>query len=380
MFLDLYAIQSVPPSNINRDDTGSPKTAIYGGVQRARVSSQAWKRAMRTMFPSLLPQEKLGVRTKLAVEQIARLISERAPELESATAETLAKGVLEATGMKIKDSKRKGANEGAPETEYLVFIAESEMNSLSDLAIRWHNEGADVTKPTKDMKKEVSEIFHGTQAVDIALFGRMLADAPDLNTDASAQVAHAISVDRVTQEYDYFTAVDDRAAADNAGAGMLGTVSFNSSTLYRYATVNVDALYQQLGDHGATAEAVAAFTESFARSMPTGKQNTFANRTLPTLLAVAFRSAQPINPVSAFEVPVNPREDASIAQQAAKKLGAELEQIENAYGIAADAGWHVSVSADTAKLSSSLGEQVDLAELTANIHNYVMDALETREQ
>ncbi len=381
MFLDIYAIQPVPPSNINRDDTGSPKTAIYGGVQRARVSSQAWKRAMRKMFPQLLSQEKLGVRTKLSVDRIASRIRELDPELEEKEAENLAIGALKATGVKVKESKRKGSTKGNQETEYLIFIAESEISALAGLAIQWRRryEGGDISKPSDDMKKamkkEVSKVFHGVQAVDIALFGRMLADAPDLNTDASAQVAHSISVDQVVQEYDYFTAVDDCAAEDNAGAGMLGTVAFSSSTLYRYATVNVDALHQQLGDHVATSEAVVAFAESFARSMPAGKQNTFANRTLPTLVAVAFRSNQPINPVSAFEIPVHPQGSVSISQQAAQRLDFALKGIEEAYGLRADAAWYVTVETGGAELLANLGEQTSFAELISHMREYVNSTL-----
>ena len=161
--------------------------------------------------------------------------------------------------------------------------------------------------------------------------------------DASAQVAHAISVDKVVQEYDYFTAVDDCAADDNAGAGMLGTVGYNSSTLFRYATVNLDSLVQQLGDAQAAAEGLAAFIEAFVRSMPTGKQNTFANRTLPNAFSVAFREAQPINPVSAFEKPVVPVDGKSISEQAISRLARRLASIELAYGIPAAKAWCVLV-------------------------------------
>ena len=378
LFLDVYALQPVPPSNINRDDTGSPKTAFYGGALRARVSSQAWKRAMREMFPSLLPAQNLGVRTKLAVSLIAERIVEKRPEVTEERAEEVAGAVLQATGVKVKASTRKGSNEGAPATDYLVFIARSELDGLADTALRWLDEGVDLKKVPAQEKKRVSEVFHGPQAVDIALFGRMLADAPDLNTDASAQVAHAISVDRVTQEYDYFTAVDDCAADDNAGAGMLGTVSFNSSTLYRYATVAVDSLNDQLGDASAAAEAIAAFVSAFARSMPTGKQNTFANRTLPTTLVASLRDAQPINPVSAFEVPVRPRDDESVSAQAQRLLGQELERIEKSYDMPAIASWCVVVN-EGKGVPEAFGEVVDLAALVANVREEVLNRLDHKE-
>ena len=379
MFVDLYAIQNVPSSNINRDDTGSPKTAFYGGVQRARVSSQAWKRAMREMFPTLLSEDGLGVRTKLAVSLIAKWIAKKRPDLE-ACADALARGVLESAGLKVEETTREGSDKGSLATEYLIFIGRLELEKLADLAIGWHDGGAAVDKPDRQMKKDVSEVFHGTQAIDVALFGRMLANAPDLNVDASAQVAHAISVDRVVQEYDYFTAVDDCAADDNAGASMLGTIEFNSSTLYRYATVNLDSLVSQLGDAQAAAEGLSAFVEAFARSMPTGKQNTFANRTLPNAVVVAFRESQPVNPVSAFEVPVAPREDFSISAQAISRLSRELEKVETKFNMPAAKKWCLLVDDFDMEAVGGLGEQVDMDSLLCRVRDSAMDALSGKEE
>ena len=149
-------------------------------------------------------------------------------------------------------------------------------------------------------KKQYRDALKAAPSMDMALFGRMVADDPSLNYDAAAQVAHSISTHAVQNEYDYFTAVDDCQAEDNAGAGHLGTVEYNSSTLYRYATVNVMELAGQLGAAQA-AETVRAFGEAFLFSMPTGKQNTFANRTLPDAVYVTLREDQPVNLCGAFE-------------------------------------------------------------------------------
>ena len=136
----------------------------------------------------------------------------------------------------------------------------------------------------------------------MALFGRMVASDPSLNYDAAAQVAHSISTHTIHNEYDYFTAVDDCSQEDNAGAGHLGTVEFNSFTMYRYATVNVMELYRHLGKD--TAEVVEGFIKAFICSMPTGKQNTFANRTLPDAVYITVRKDQPLNLCGAFERPI----------------------------------------------------------------------------
>ena len=375
--LDINVLESVPPSNINRDDTGSPKTAYYGGALRARVSSQAWKRAMREMFPSLLPEGSLGVRTKFIVPLIAERIASRREDLAERSAE-FAKAVLDATGIKSSETDRKGSDEGTMATGYLVFIANRELDDLADIAIAWADEGVDPKKPDSKSKKDVQRAFKGIQAVDVALFGRMLAVASDFNVDACSQVAHAISVNEISQEYDYFTAVDDCAADDNAGAGMLGTVGFNSSTLYRYATVNIDALMEQLESAEATARGVAAFVEAFVKSMPTGKQNTFANRTLPNVVAVSLRNDQPINLVSAFERPVYSERDRSITQIAAERLAEYARDIESAYACPATKSWHVSYGVEESSLDY-FGEGVSLDALVSSVCDAVESALASEE-
>ena len=171
-------------------------------------------------------------------------------------------------------------------------MSEAQAKALAELAI------ADCNDP-----KQYKDALGTAPSVDMALFGRMVADAPSLNYDAAAQVAHSISTHAVQNEFDYFTAVDDCAPEDSAGAGHLGTVEYNSSTLYRYATVNMVELVHLLGAEKA-AQAVRVFGEAFIRSMPTGKQNSFANRTLPDAVYVTLREDQPVNLCGAFEKPV----------------------------------------------------------------------------
>ena len=327
---------------------------------------------MRETFSEYLPEGSLGVRTKLAAELLAAKIFESRPDLEERASE-LAVAILEALGIKVEKSKRSGDDEDKNATGYLIFIAQHELDRLADTAARWADEGLDLKKLDKKAKNEVKESFKGAQAVDIALFGRMLADVPELNTDASAQVAHAISVDAVTQEFDYFTAVDDRASDDNAGAAMLGTIDFNSSTLYRYATVNVDALFSQLEDAEATSRAVDAFVQSFVRSMPTGKQNTFANRTLPSYVLISLRDEQPINAVSAFEDPIRPSAGKSVSRSAAEKLGTRVASLEEGYGMKASQAWYVSVDGPVDKLES-IAQKATLGDAAAGVRAAVVAA------
>lgn len=281
LYVDFHILQTVPPSCINRDDTGSPKTAVYGGVLRARVSSQAWKHAMRAAFAEDARLD-VGKRTKKAADLVKEQILPLAPD---ADADKLAKKALENAGIKFDEKSKKDDTV----TKALFFMSTAQAKALAELAVEG---SAD--------KKQYRDALKAAPSMDMALFGRMVADDPSLNYDAAAQVAHSISTHAVQNEYDYFTAVDDCQAEDNAGAGHLGTVEYNSSTLYRYATVNVMELAGQLGA-AQTAETVRAFGEAFLFSMPTGKQNTFANRTLPDAVYVTLREDQPVNLCGAFE-------------------------------------------------------------------------------
>ena len=283
LFLDVHIIQTVPPSNINRDDTGSPKTAQYGGVRRARVSSQAWKKAMREYFYRNSEQNNVGVRTLNIVQYVAKKISALDSSITEEKAMDMANITLDKAGIKTKDLKAKA----------LFFLGDIQANMLAKAAI----EGI-------DDKKILQEIIRENPAIDIALFGRMVADDPSLNEEASSQIAHAISTHAVQTEFDFFTAVDDLAPEDNAGAGMLGTIEFNSSTLYRYGNVAVHELLMQLGNKDATINTLKLFIEAFSNSLPTGKVNTFANQTLPQAIIVSVRNDRPVNLISAFEEPI----------------------------------------------------------------------------
>lgn len=302
LYVDFHVLQTVPPSCVNRDDTGSPKTSVYGGSVRARVSSQAWKRAMRVMFTGEMSDAvETGYRTKKGADLVAKQITLLAPESD---AEKLAKKAIESAGIKSDD---KG-------TKALFFMSEAQAKALAELAVDGCTD-----------KKQYKKALKSAPSADMALFGRMVADDPSLNYDAAAQVAHSISTHTVQNEFDYFTAVDDCAPEDNAGAGHLGTVEYNSATLYRYATVNVLELVRTLGAEQA-AQTVRAFGEAFIRSMPTGKQNSFANRTLPDAVYITLRQDQPVNLSRAFEKPVRKSEEgyAEPSKVALKQYAKEL--------------------------------------------------------
>ena len=371
LFIELHALQTVPPSNINRDDTGSPKTATYGGSRRARVSSQAWKRAIRADFGRRLDPELSGVRTKRVPALLRDAIVEIEPDLAD-RAGALAEAAVEAAGLKLEKSRRKDVAEDAlRETGYLVFLSRRQIVRMAEMVVE-HREEADLAKALK--AAGIRRVADQDHSFDIALFGRMVADQADLTVDAAAQVAHAISVHAVDNEFDYFTAVDDQNTDEETGAGMIGTVEFNSSTLYRYATVNVDGLSDNLGDPDATAAAVEAFVESFVRSMPTGKQNTFAHGTLPQAVVITARTTQPINLVQAFERAVVPVGEVSRLEMASKRLVDTAAGIEAAYGEAPERVWVVR-STDEAAALDSMAAPSRLRDAASEVRDLVLTTL-----
>lgn len=371
-YVDIHVIQNLPPSCVNRDDSGSPKSAVYGGVRRLRVSSQSWKRAARLYFNDLLDASDVGVRTKRVVELLASRIAEEAPDLTE-NALSLAEGVFKAA--KIKLSPPRGKKNAPQESGYLLFLSTSQIARLAELAIASAHSGEALD--AKTVKKIVKE----AHAVDIALFGRMVADDTDLNVDAACQVAHAISTHAAENEYDFFTAVDDeksRSEEEDAGAGMMGTVEFSSATMYRYATINVDLLRHNLGDSEATLKALEVFIRGFCLSMPTGKQNTFANRTVPESIVVTVREDQPVSLVGAFEEAVPAEGTHGYVDRSVKALARHAATIENNYSLTPLRSLVVALTDND--VIASLGERVSFKDLPEQVRSVVAPRLPGQEQ
>jgi CRISPR system Cascade subunit CasC len=325
-YVDVHVLQTVPPSNLNRDDAGSPKQAMYGGARRARVSSQAWKRAARTAFAEQIPREQLATRTKKIAALLSTRLSRRC-EIDAETSARIATHMLVPLG--IKAGKRAG------DTAYLLFFGRTQMERLVELVADQVDDLAgleddELAEALKDLP--IQETLGTGHPMDVALFGRMVADIPGLNVDAATQVAHALSTHPVEIEFDYYTAVDDENLKEETGAAMIGTVEFDSATLYRFATVGLHQLLENLGgDIEDTLRALEVFLTAFVRSMPTGHENSFAHRTAPFLVSVALRSDQPVNLVSAYETPV--RANRGVAGLSAIRLAEEMRRVTELWGL-----------------------------------------------
>ena len=346
LYLDINVLQTVPSSNLNRDDTGAPKTALYGGVTRARVSSQSWKRAVRSTFRE--DNVNVGTRTKEAAQLLVNELKRQDTTLDDDAAWTKTDAAFKAAGVKLNKDHETGA---------LLLISRGQLEKLAQYLLA--NDDLD--------KKEIKKVLKGDQSLDLALFGRMVADNPELNVDASAQVAHAISTHEVVPEYDYFTALDDLQGEDETGAAMLGSIEYNSSTLYRYANVNVNELVHNLNAEDAV-HGVAAFIKDFLLSMPTGKQNTFANKTLPSYVLITLRPDTPVNLVSAFEKPVDSRDG---------YVAASIDRLEAEYQTTQQFVDTPRLNVVLGKADSQIGEvATNLADLLSKVTGSLTEAIQ----
>lgn len=331
MFIELHVLQNFAPSNLNRDDTGNPKDTEFGGVRRARISSQAIKRAIR-LHPIFTQTTKVepAVRTRW----LTRLLMEML--VKSGKKEEEAREVANAFSIQYSKLEEKKGH-----TSVLLYLSKTEIETaVKTLTENWE----DVTKNLKDgespeldaLAKELfRELKDRTSAPDIALFGRMLAEKPELNIDAACQVAHAISTHRVNMDMDFYTAVDDLTRDDETGAGMMGVTAFNSACFYRYARIDWDLLVKNLsGDKELAKKTVEGFLRAAALAIPTGKQNAFAAQNPPDFMfGVVRKDGQSWSLANAFETPVKPnKSEGGLMSASIQKLGEYWEKVNKAYG------------------------------------------------
>jgi CRISPR system Cascade subunit CasC len=345
--VEIHALQNFAPSNLNRDDTGAPKDALFGGSRRARVSSQCLKRSIRQHFLGLVNQNTLeaddiAIRTKRVLLTLVKSLTEKGRiEAEASEKVRLALGAIE---LPVKED---GKNEvlmflGHREISNIAEIINSKWDSITTPETVLAEEGKKKGKAKKlaaqkadpELKKALYKVFNGGKAVDVALFGRMLADMPEKNQNAACQVAHAISTHAVEREFDFYTAVDDLKPEDTAGADMMGTVEFNSACFYRYAVVDFEKLVENLQhDKELAAKGLRAFLEGFIVAEPTGKQNTFAAHNPPEFVSISVRSnTSPRNLANAFETSIRLKKDESLTGESAERLVNKAKALQAAFG------------------------------------------------
>lgn len=379
--LELHILQSVPVACLNRDDLNSPKTAVFGGVQRARVSSQSWKRAIRELAQKELDPSGYfkGQRSRLFIEKISSELKnlgetdENTKALSFCAGHYLAKLDPKHEGKvktlvflspfeykifadilySLEDEKKKSLVEAfsSVDKEKLVDDSDTDSETLEEETEKKKSKDKKLTPKkftdlvSKILKSPIEKAFKGEKkdpkslskdAADIALFGRMVANDSSLNIEAAAMFSHALSVHKVDNEIDFFAAVDDLQQNDEQGGGHISTLEFNSATYYRFAALNLDMLAD--ADHlkSMTLEerksVVHTFIEATIKAIPTARKNTMNSNTLPVyVLGVVREKGHPIQLINAFETPI--RTSSGYTEEAIKQMNKEFSSLQKTWGI-----------------------------------------------
>ena len=350
-FVQLHLLTSYPPSNLNRDDTGRPKTALMGDALRLRISSQSQKRAWRTsdIFETALAGH-IGTRTKDMGKQVhARLV---AASVSDKNAREWARQIVGKFG-KLKSDKKLDKDEDL-QIEQLAHFSPEEVEAIEQLAKGCASRNAGPTE------EELNLLRNPRKAADIAMFGRMLADSPAFNMEAAVQVAHAITVHKSAVEDDYFSAVDDlNDGLTDKGAAHIGERSYGAGLFYLYICIDRALLVENLGGDKVLADkALQAFIHAVTKVSPTGMQNSHASRAYASYVLAEKGGQQPRSLAQAFLKPVKPFEGEDMLEKAVKAIETRRDNFDKVYGACADARY--AINAETGE--GSLDELIRFAQ------------------
>jgi CRISPR system Cascade subunit CasC len=344
--IELHILQSFPVTCLNRDDVGAPKSARFGGAPRARVSSQCWKRAIRTLAKDYAPGVFAGQRTRYVVRALEALFV--AKGVAGPKAKELAEVTADAVG-KLDDPEQ-----GNVKT--LLFFSPQELDAVVTAVLELKQiDGAladrrsDDKKKSEKAKKDLEKLFkapakelaaHVKDAADIAVFGRMVADDHTLTVEGAGLFSHALSTHAVSNELDFFSAVDDKKpTADDAGAGHIGTIEFNSACYYRYVGLNLDLLADEAHlAHFTKAErkaAILAFLKASVLAVPPARKNSMFGYNPPAFILGLRRAGQPLSLINAFESPVRGADGFVAASR--DRLCLHWKELSASYGLVAEA-------------------------------------------
>lgn len=387
---EIHLIQNFAPSNLNRDDTGQPKSATFGGFRRARISSQCSKRSTRREGPlSKILENNGAIRTRQLILEIAKGL-EKKEKTDEKTIDIVSE-VFEAGGLE-RQVKSEGSALPKNITKILVFM---DKNALPELMRIFQENWDGLTKGKKESKEATREkvgklLYESVRAPDVALFGRMLEvkdTTPfgkyNMKVEAACQVAHPISTHKVDMEMDFYTAVDDLNPEGETGAGMMGVIGYNSACYYRYALIDRDQLARNLArktdrkngawieeldeqDYAEADSVVKAFLEAMVYAIPTGKQNSFAAQNLPSFgLFVKRQGGVPISLANAFCKPVRPLQDdddlVGLSVQALTHYWDSLNSVYGSQGIRETSCFHIGQESRLNGLAGSARENVEQA-------------------
>ena len=370
-FIEVHALRSFPPSNLNRDDLGTPKTAVFGGTRRLRISSQCLKRTWRMSehFRGAFAEDQLGIRTDRLPTQVLNAIGDSIDQasrdgllalLGSIGKKSAKPSAADDDDAEAKDTGPEQTAESAGETRtaHLLFLSRQEIEAVCSFALEHTDALAKVFKKKKvdaeaikKLRKDLQahlETHTSKNAVDVGLFGRFVTSDEFDTVEGALQVAHALGTQRVEVEYDYFTAVDD--LSEEPGAGHLGESEFASSVLYLYACCDLGELERNLGARGKggrtsdgealklARKALPALVRAVAEATPKGKKTGTAPHTPAEYLEVIVRHGAPLSFANAFTKPVGGREESGdVMASSIARFASHRDRIEGAYGRDADA-------------------------------------------
>ena len=380
MLIEIHILQNHAPSNLNRDDSGSPKTATFGDFKRARISSQCLKRSIRCSPIFKDAVQTLATRSRRLPERIRdRFRNDSALKIYADVAAKLATGLGNKEGTQSEPNKKTGEYE----TKQSVFFTQADEDRIFEVlkaeALKAGSEEKLKKVTSKEVQKAAAQRGFRPLEIDVALFGRMITSEAFRDVEATTQVAHAISTNKVSPEFDYFTAMDDLMRADSsveedAGADIIGDVEFNSACYYKYFSIHPDALVDNLTGEGfeleeipsknetqshqitkaerdqkidSAASAISEFLRAAVMVSPTGKQNSFAAHQLPFAILVEVRpNSQPISYANAFVLPVKPMGDMSLPHASFEKLKTHAQALTKKFGLKSQARWLLTEADD----------------------------------
>jgi len=356
MLFEIHILQNHAPSNLNRDDTGSPKECVFGGYTRARISSQCLKRTLRRsdVFQQALGADGLATRTRQLPEEVRKAFAG-----DAALADEAAK---KASGFGTKEGKEQEPKGGKYLTAQSMFLTDADIAAVVE-TLRTAADGKPLAQfakiPAKDLQAQAQSRGFRPVTVDVALFGRITTSEAFRDVEATCQVAHALSTHKVDHEFDYFTAVDDLQGAneieqeEDSGADMIGDVEFNSACYYKYFSVDAEGLVDNLTGRrtfrqdqsdrpqaqAVAGRALAALLRAAVTITPTGKQNSFAAHQLPSLILVEARPyPTPVSYANAFVEPVRtPKDGSDLTRASLGKLATHVEALTSGFNLEASA-------------------------------------------
>lgn len=345
MLYEVHMVKNYPPTNLNRDDSGAPKTCLFGGVERGRISSQCLKHSWRTsqQFMNELGAENLGIRTR----KLPQLVGDRLREM-GVKEETIAlvQSEISKFGQKSNNDKKGGTEKAEKKkdfssTKQIVFYAPEDIETVVQaVKAKLDNKAAeDLT--AKKLEDAVKKAENRSVTLDMALFGRMVTSDAFRDVEAAMQVAHAISTNKVVLESDYFTAMDDLLSGDTmdeSGSAIIGDIDYNSSCYYIYAALDTDILKENLKYSEVSDEFIKKGLTALFRAMllsnPSGKQNSFAGHSMPSAVMIECKDVKiPISLANAFVKPVSPDREHDLIENSIQKLAKEADHTDADFGI-----------------------------------------------